>query len=67
MTDAQKIAMIRDICNHPGSFHWTGLDVANAIKRVIDDEKPIDFTLSQIDMPIPYELVHDAVAEEIEE
>jgi hypothetical protein len=61
MTDAQKLTKIRDMCNHPGAFHWTGVQMANAIVNIINDNKPIDYELSEIDEPIHYELAHDAV------
>lgn len=62
-----KLEMIRDICRHPGSFHWTGRQMAKAISNVIEDEEPIAFILSDIDRPIPFEVVHDAVYEGIDE
>ena len=61
MTDAQKLVKIRDMCNHPGSFHWTGFQMAAAIIKIINDNQPIDYTLSDIDEPLHYELAHDAV------
>lgn len=61
MTDAQKLTKIRDMCRHPGAFHWTGLQMATAIINVINDEQPIDYVLSETDEPIKYELAHDAV------
>lgn len=35
--------------------------MAAAIIKIINDNKPIDYTLSEIDEPIHYELAHDAV------
>lgn len=65
MNADEKLTMIADLCRHPGSFHWTGRQMANAINRVLEDT-PIEYSLSELDMPIPYELVqtvHDAVYE----
>lgn len=67
MTADEKLRMIREICKHPGAFHWSGREMANTISRVIDENAPIPFTLSEIDEPIHYELAHDAVAEEFED
>lgn len=67
MTPEQKLTKIRDICNHPGAFHWSGNQMANAIRNVIDDSEPIPYALSDLDHPIPYELAHDAVYEELPE
>ena len=61
MTDAQKLMKIRNMCDHPGAFHWTGAEMANAIKNVLDDNQPIDYSLTDNDEPIRYELAHDAV------
>jgi hypothetical protein len=66
VTAEEKLAMIRDMCQHPGSYHWSGQEMAAAITRVINGEKPIPYRLSDADEPIPYTLVHDAVYEEIE-
>jgi len=54
MSDAEKLSMIRAMCQHPGSFHWTGQDMARAITRIID--QPIPYRLSVVDEPIPYTL-----------
>lgn len=67
LSDAEKLTKIGDICRHPGAFHWTGRQMANAISRVIDGEEPIPYLLPDDDMPIPYELAHDAVYEEVED
>lgn len=68
MMDAEtKLAMIRDICRHPGSWAWTGRQMAEAINRVITGNQPIPYTLSELDHPIPYEVVHDAVYEEMDD
>lgn len=61
MTDAQKLSKIRAMCYHPGAFHWTGQQMANAIMRVLDENAPIDYELSEDDEPVPYYLAHDAV------
>ena len=66
MTDADRIAMIRNICHHPGSFHWSGRQMADAIMKVLDQDKPIPYALSDLDHPVPYELAHDAVFEELD-
>lgn len=67
MTAEQKLAMIRDMCRHPGSFGWSGRDMARAITRILDEDEPVPYVLSDEDEPIRYALVHDAVYEEIEE
>jgi len=38
--------------------------MAKAIRKVINDDSPIEFLLSEQDQPIDYELVHDAVFED---
>lgn len=53
-----KLSMIRDMCRHPGTHHWSGRDVADAITKILDDN-PIAYRLADLDHPIPYELVHD--------
>lgn len=35
--------------------------MAEAIMRVLDDNAPIDYQLSEDDEPVPYYLAHDAV------
>lgn len=67
LTDTEKLTMIRNLCDHPGAFHWSGRDMAKAIRNVLDDNQPIDYRLSDVDEPIRYELIHDAVAEEVED
>lgn len=62
LNDREKLASIRDLCRHPGSFHWNGRQMADAITRIIDSGAEVD-----ADAPIPYELAHDAVYEEIED
>ena len=67
LTADQKLSKINDLCRHPGSFHWSGRQMADAIMRVIADKnQPIPYDLSDEDRPIPYELAHDAVYEEID-
>lgn len=66
MTTEEKLRLIRDMCDHPGSYHWKGRDLARVIRRVIDTDEPIPFTLSDIDQPIQFELVHDAVYEGVD-
>lgn len=68
MNADDKLTMIGDICRHPGAFHWSGRQMAKAIERVIREEEPIPYSLSDLDKPINYELVqtvHDAVYEEV--
>ena len=70
MTAEEKLRMIRDMCDHPVSFNRSGMELARAIKKVLDDNRPIDYWLSDADEPIGYELIdliHDAVAEEVSE
>lgn len=67
MNADQKLAKIRDICRHPGAFHWTGQQMAKTILNVMDSDEPIPYSLSDLDHPIPYELSHDAVYEEVQE
>ena len=66
MSDADKLNKIADLCRHPGSYHWTGRQMGDLITRIINDDAPIPYSLSDLDHPIPYELAHDAVYEEIE-
>jgi hypothetical protein len=61
MTDAQKLEKIRAMCYHPGAFHWTKEKIMTEIVKVINDNEPIDYALSEDDEPIPYYLAHDAV------
>ena len=65
MTDAQKLAKISSICNHPGLFGWSGADVARVIRKVLAGEFVIFALTEDEDEPIHYELVHDAVYEEL--
>lgn len=65
LTNEQKLTAIANLCRHPGSFHWSGRQMATAIQNVLDDGEPIPYTLSDVDKPIPYELAHDAVYEEL--
>ena len=70
MTADEKLAMIADMCSHPGAFHWSGRQMADAIRKIINEDEPISYTLSDLDHPIPYsivEFVHDAVSEEVED
>lgn len=64
MTAEQKLTKISNMLDHPGAFHWTGTQMAKAIRKVINDDSPIEFLLSEQDQPIDYELVHDAVFED---
>ncbi len=64
MTADQKLAKIKAMCGHPSYVTGTGHKLAHAIKTVIDDESPILYSLSDIDEPVHYELVHDAVFED---
>lgn len=67
MNAEQKLVMIGDLCRHPGAFHWSGRQMADAIRRILARDEPIGFDLSDLDRPIPYELVHDAVSEEVDD
>lgn len=67
MNANEKLDMIRDMCSHPGAFHWSGRQMADAIRKVINEDEPIAYALSDLDHPVPYELVHDAVSEEVED
>lgn len=61
MNDAQKLQKIRNICDHPVAYHRTGQEMANTIRKVLNDDRPIDYELTDADEPIRYELAHDAV------
>lgn len=52
MSDAEKLLMIRSMCQHPGSHHWSGQAMSRAIVNIIDE--PIPYQLSAVDEPIPY-------------
>lgn len=67
LTDAEKLKMIREMLSHPCSYGWSRQQMANAVERVILSGEPIRFDLSDEDAPIPYELAHDAVYEEVED
>jgi hypothetical protein len=63
VTAEQKLLKIQAMCGHPSYLGGTGHKLAQAIKNVIDDDAPILYSLSDIDEPVHYELVHDAVFE----
>lgn len=63
MNAEEKLKMIRDVCRHPGSFHWSGREMADLIAGIVDDADPIPYRLSDADEPIRYELIHDAIYE----
>ena len=67
LTDAQKLEYIRSLCLHPGLFDWSGRELAAKVTEVIEGAEPIPYRLSDDHAPIPYELVHDAAYEEVEE
>jgi hypothetical protein len=38
ISDAEKLARIRAVIDHPGTFHWAGHDVARAIRRILEED-----------------------------
>lgn len=62
LTAEQKLAQIAEMCRHPGAHHWPDEKLAAAISRLINNE-PLGYP---DDVPIPYELAHDAVYEELD-
>jgi hypothetical protein len=38
ISDAEKLARIRAVIDHPGTFHWAGQDVARAICRILEGD-----------------------------
>jgi hypothetical protein len=38
ISDAEKLARIRAVIDHPGIFHWAGQDVARAIRRILEGD-----------------------------
>ena len=38
ISDAEKLAWIGAVIDHPGMFHWNGQDVARLIRRIIDGD-----------------------------
>jgi len=38
ISDAEKLARIRAVIDHPGTFHWAGQDVARAIRRILEGD-----------------------------
>lgn len=62
-----KLDKIKAMCGHPSYVTGSGERLAAAIRKVINDEidtAPILYALSEVDEPIHYELVHDAVYED---
>ena len=37
-SDAEKLARIRAVIDHPGVFHWDGQDVARVIRRILEGD-----------------------------
>ena len=38
ISDAEKLARIRAVIDHPGIFHWAGQDVARIIRRILEGD-----------------------------
>jgi len=38
ISDAEKLARIRAVIDHPGTFHWAGQDVARVIRRILEGD-----------------------------
>jgi hypothetical protein len=38
ISDAEKLARIRAVIDHPGVFHWDGQDVARVIRRILEGD-----------------------------
>jgi len=38
ISDAEKLARIRAVIDHPGIFHWAGQDVARVIRRILEGD-----------------------------
>jgi hypothetical protein len=38
ISDAEKLARIRAVIDHPGIFHWAGQDVARLIRRILEGD-----------------------------
>ena len=38
ISDAEKLARIRAVIDHPGTFHWAGGDVARVIRRILQGD-----------------------------
>jgi hypothetical protein len=38
ISDAEKLARVRAVIDHPGTFHWAGQDVARAICRILEGD-----------------------------
>jgi hypothetical protein len=64
VTDAEKLSKISAVCSHPALFGWSGADLARVIRRVLDGQEPVIYTADELNEPIHYELVHDAVYED---
>lgn len=64
LTDQEKLAKIHAICCHPMTYHKSGIEIATAVMKAIGFFSDGN---SDPDAPIPYELAHDAVYEEIED
>lgn len=58
--DQAKLQKIGDVCRHPGAYHWSGRKLADVIVKIIEEDVPIPYRLSDIDKPIDYAATHDA-------
>jgi hypothetical protein len=38
ISDAEKLARIWAVIDHPGIFHWAGRDVARVIRRILEGD-----------------------------
>jgi hypothetical protein len=38
ISDAEKLASIRAVIDHPGTFHWAAQDVARIIRRILEGD-----------------------------
>jgi hypothetical protein len=38
ISDAETLARIRAVLDHPGIFHWAAQDIARVIRRIIEGD-----------------------------